>query len=448
MNQVLSNMTSQSNTTKETIIQLLSNLANPKEIDQYLKRFVNAGKTNFAVIKVGGGILENDMDNLCSSLAFLQQIGLYPIVVHGAGPQINRKLSEAKIKGQFIDGQRVTDAQVLSIAKKTFVEENLNLSNRLQSMDVKAASITSGVFQGKFSENRLLGYVGEITQVDLDPIKMAIKNGAIPVLSSMAETKEGQSLNINADMATRHLAITLKPYKIIFLTETGGVLDQQQQLISTINLVTDYDQLMSKEWLHGGMRLKIKQIAEILSQMPATTSVSMTRPSHLAKELFTHKGSGTLIRKGESIMQHETIETIKRNKLTLLIESGFGKKLIADYFEQNSLFRAFITYCYRAAAVVTKETEFPFLDKYAVDDSAKGEGLGSAVWQELKKNIPQLFWRSRINNTINQFYFNHCDGCFKSGEWIVFWYGITDMQQIKNCIEYAVNKPETLIAGE
>ncbi|PIP80066.1 MAG: hypothetical protein COW84_07190 [Gammaproteobacteria bacterium CG22_combo_CG10-13_8_21_14_all_40_8] len=71
---------------KDTIIQLLSNLANPKEIKQYLKRFVDAGQSHFAVIKVGGAILDNDLDNLCSSLAFLERIGLFPIVVHGARP--------------------------------------------------------------------------------------------------------------------------------------------------------------------------------------------------------------------------------------------------------------------------------------------------------------------------------------------------------------------------
>ncbi|MCJ8268633.1 MAG: hypothetical protein MJK04_04435, partial [Psychrosphaera sp.] len=87
---------------KDTIIQLLSNLANPQEIDQYMKRFVNAGQSHFAVIKVGGAVLDNDLDNLCSSLAFLEQIGLFPIVVHGAGPQLSKNLEAEGIESTFI----------------------------------------------------------------------------------------------------------------------------------------------------------------------------------------------------------------------------------------------------------------------------------------------------------------------------------------------------------
>ena len=117
MNQNISaKQTSEKGKVKDTIIQLLSNLANPKEFNQYMTRFVEAGQSRFAVIKVGGAILDNDLENLCSSLAFLEQIGLFPIVVHGAGPQLNRNLEKAGVESTFIEGQRVTDNDVLKIA--------------------------------------------------------------------------------------------------------------------------------------------------------------------------------------------------------------------------------------------------------------------------------------------------------------------------------------------
>jgi len=429
---------------KETIVQLLSNLANPKEFNQYMTRFVEAGQTRFAVIKVGGGVIQNDLENLCSSLAFLERIGLFPIVIHGAGPQLNENLQNKGIESEFIDGQRVTSQAVLGIAKKTFVEQNLILANRLQAMGVKTASLTSGVFFAEPSEQKQLGFVGEITRIDQQPINIAIKAGAIPILSSFAETESGQGLNINADVATNQLAIALNPYKIIFLTGTGGLLNKSGEIISSVNLITDYDRLMQEDWLNGGMKLKIQQVAEILSQLPSTSSVSITKPSHLAKELFTHKGSGTLIRKGESIMTHDSLETIKTDKLRQLIEKSFSKELDEDYFEKTQIHRAYITYCYRAAAIITLKNGVPYLDKFVVADEAKGEGLGKVLWQKIKSEQTQLHWRARSNNNINGFYFSHCDGCVKQADWNIFWYGLDDFNQIQTCVEQAEQHPITL----
>jgi len=429
---------------KETIIQLLSNLANPKEIDQYMKRFVDAGQSHFAVIKVGGAVLENDMDNLCSSLAFLERIGLFPIVVHGAGPQLNKTLQEHDIESQFLNGQRVTSAPVLNIAKKTFIKQNLTLANRLQALGVKTSSIPTGVFYATPTTNEELGYVGEVNEINLDPIEAAVKSGAIPILSSLAETDSGQCLNVNADIATNQLAIALKPYKIIFLTDVGGLLNQDNKIISSVNLATDYDKLMQQEWLHGGMKLKVKQIAEILEQLPATASVSITNPLHLSKELFTHKGSGTLIRKGESILQFPAGEGIDTGKLRELLESSFNKTLDADYFEKTVIKKAYITQCYRAAAIVTDANGHTYLDKFVVAEDAKGEGLGKTLWKSVKKDNPSLFLRCKPGNTINNFYFSNTKGCYKAGKWNVFWYGIKDFKEIESCIQLAINKPLTL----
>jgi acetylglutamate kinase len=429
---------------KDTIIQLLSNLGNPKEFNQYMTRFVEAGQSRFAVIKVGGAILDNDLDNLCSSLAFLEQIGLFPIVVHGAGPQLNRNLDQAGVESCFVEGQRITTAATLKIAKKTFIQQNLKLANRLQSMGVKTSSITSGVFVAEKTAQTELGFVGEVTDIDLDPIKLAIESGSVPILSSLAETITGQALNVNADIATNQLAIAINPYKIIFLTGTGGLLDQDGKIISSVNLITDYDKMMKQEWLHGGMKLKIQQVAEILSQLPATSSVSITKPSHLAKELFTHKGSGTLIRKGESIMEHFDIETIKLKKLTSLIEKSFAKKIDEDYFEKTVVHRAYITYCYRAAAIVTMIGGIPYLDKFVVADEAKGEGLGKVLWEKVRADNSSLYWRSRPDNSINGFYFKNAEGCVKSPDWNVFWYGMDDFSLVEQCVQQAKTKPVTV----
>ena len=90
--------------TRHTIVRLLSNIGSAKEIQQYLKRFSQLDAARFAVVKVGGAILQDDLDNLASSLAFLQQVGLTPIVIHGAGPQLNQELAKAGIETPIIDG--------------------------------------------------------------------------------------------------------------------------------------------------------------------------------------------------------------------------------------------------------------------------------------------------------------------------------------------------------
>ena len=444
MNKVIKTNNQSETKVKETIIQLLSNLANPKEFNQYMTRFVEAGQTRFAVIKVGGGVLNDDLENLCSSLAFLERIGLFPIVVHGAGPQLNVNLQKAGIKAEFVGGQRITTPEVLKIAKKTFIEQNLKLANSLQAMGVKTTSIPSGVFTAEQTSQTQLGFVGEVTDIDLEPINLALKDGAIPILSSLADTGTGQALNVNADIATNQLAIAINPYKIIFLTGTGGLLDQDGKIISSVNLITDYEPMMKQEWLHGGMKLKLQQVAEILSQLPSTSSVSITKPSHLAKELFTHKGSGTLIRKGESIMVHNSVDTIKTKKLKPLIEKSFGKVLDEDYFEKTVIHKAYVTYCYRAAAIVILINGVPYLDKFVVAEEAKGEGLGKVLWEKLSADNPKLHWRARPSNSINGFYFNNADGCIKKDEWNIFWYGLNGFEQIGQCVNQALQKETTL----
>ena len=433
---------------KDTIIQLLSNLANPKEIQKYLDRFTEAGQSHFAVIKVGGAVLEKDLENLCSSLAFLERIGLFPIVVHGAGPQLSANLKAKDISTEFIDGQRVTSAPILKNAKQTFVAQNMTLANRLQAMGVKTASITTGVFEAKPVENSDLGYVGEVTSVNVEPIRLAIQSGAIPILSPLGDSETGQTLNINADVATNQLAINIKPYKIIFLTETGGILNKKDKIISTINLATDFDTLMDKDWLHGGMKLKLKQVNDILQQLPDSASVSITKPLHLSKELFTHKGSGTLIRKGEQMLSYDNIDDVEQDKLKSLIETSFNKTLQSDYFTSLDASKIYITRCYRACAILRHIDGVPYLDKFVVASEAKGEGLGKTLWNYIKGEHDALFWRCKPDNPINGFYFAHAAGCYKTSDWNFFWYGIDDFTQVAQCFDNALNQPVTLEATE
>lgn len=207
--------------TRQTIVRLLSSMASAKEINQYLKRFSQLDAKRFAVVKVGGAVLRDDLEALTSSLAFLQDVGLTPIVVHGAGPQLDNELAAAGIEKQTIDGLRVTSSQALGIVRRVLQTQNLKLVEALQEGGTRATSITAGVFESDYVDRAALGLVGKVNSVNLAPIEASLQAGSIPVIASMGETVDGQILNINADFAANELVKVLQPYKIIFLTGTG-----------------------------------------------------------------------------------------------------------------------------------------------------------------------------------------------------------------------------------
>jgi acetylglutamate kinase len=450
----------ESNTqTRQTIIRLLSSMASAKEISQYVKRFSQLDARRFAVVKVGGAVLRDDLEALTSSLAFLQEVGLTPIVVHGAGPQLDQEMAAAGIAKQTVDGLRVTTPEVLAIVRRVFMQQNLALVEALQQAGARATSIVSGVFESRYLDADTYGLVGEVERIHLAPIETSLGAGSIPVIASLGETAGGQILNINADFAANELVQVLQPYKIIFLTGTGGLLDAGGAVIDSINLSTEYDELMAQPWLGGGMRVKIQQIKQLLDYLPLTSSVSITTPAELAKELFTHKGSGTLVRRGERVLRFASWDGVDRERMRGLIESSFGRRLKEDYFDITTPYRIYISENYRTALILTREridgehgsgdgegTRLAtYLDKFAVLDEAQGEGLGRAVWQVMREENPQLFWRSRHHNLVNHFYYAESDGCYKQEKWKVFWYGLEDFADLERCVAHCRTRVPTLL---
>ncbi len=429
---------------RTTIVRLLSSMGSTKEIQQYLKRFSQLDAARFAVVKVGGAVLRDDLESLTSSLAFLQQVGLTPIVVHGAGPQLDAEMQAAGIDKRVVGGLRYTDGDVLAVVRRVMRRENLKLVEALQAEGVRATSIQSGVFETAFLDQERYGLVGKVVRVDTDGIHAAIKVGSIPVIASLGETGDGQIVNVNADWAANELIKTLQPYKIVFLTGTGGLLDNEGKVIDSINLSTEYAHLMEQPWINGGMRVKIEQIKDLLDALPLSSSVSITRPSELAKELFTHKGSGTLVRRGERVLRFDGWDGVDRARLRQLIESSFGRRLLPSYFEQLRPYRVYVSENYRAALVLTEEEGIAYLDKFAVLDEAQGEGLGRAVWQVMREENPRLFWRSRHGNPVNPFYQAESDGCIRREKWRVFWYGLQDFDRIARCVVHCDARVATL----
>ena len=193
---------------RTTIVRLLSNMASAKEIQQYLKRFSQLDAARFAVVKVGGAVLRDDLDALMSSLSFLQQVGLTPIVVHGAGPQLDeRDAAPPASRSSTVDGLRYTDApECWPSCAACCARKTCSLVEALQAEGVRATSIQSGVFEAEYLDRRRpTAWSARSRASTPTPIQASLKVGSIPVIASLGETADGQIVNINADCAANEL---------------------------------------------------------------------------------------------------------------------------------------------------------------------------------------------------------------------------------------------------
>ncbi len=416
---------------RQTVIELLGQLGSSREARQYLKQFSRIEESRFAVVKVGGAVMRDDLDELAAALAFLHRLGLTPIVLHGAGPQLDEAMEAAGVEVQKRDGLRVTTDEVMAVARPVIYRANSALVDALEARGVRARGLIHGVFEAKLADRERLGLVGQVERVELEPVRNAIEAGALPVVACLGESPSGQVMNINADIAARELVWAVKPHKVIFLTGTGGLLDDSGRVISAISLRTDYDHLLSQDWVHSGMRLKLEQIKDTLDRLPPETSVSITSAANLTRELFTHTGAGTLIRRGENIGWFDAVDEQMLGPLARLLEQSFGRKLRADWWSERQVTGLLWAESGRAAALIVEGAEgVPYLDKFVVTPEAQGEGLGAALWQALVQRFPRLYWRARVGNPIASWYFQQAQTTYRHGEWIIYSIGIDDFERL------------------
>ncbi|KAH8662154.1 Aspartate/glutamate/uridylate kinase [Xylariales sp. PMI_506] len=431
--------------TRAAVIQVLNSIGSKREVQQYLSHFSSVSSQQFAVIKVGGAILTEHLDELCSSLAFLYHVGLFPIIVHGAGPQLNKLLEEAGVEPQFEEGIRITDGKTLGVARRLFLAENLKLVQRLEEMGVRARPITSSVFTADYLDKEKWKFVGKITDVNKEPIQTAIANGYLPILTSMAETTEGQVLNVNADVAAGELARVLEPLKVVYLSEKGGLFDGNVQKISAINLDEEYDHLMSQPWCKFGTRLKIKEIKELLEGLPRSSSVAIIHPADLQKELFTDSGAGTLIRRGDKLMTATSVSDFTDlNKLKEVLvrdrDVEDSRATVDRYmdFLKDRQFKAFFDEPMKALAVVlqpSQDKSYSTLATLTITKSGWLTNVADNLFAAIKKEYPSLVWTVKADDENLTWFFEKSDGSLVRGNDVLFWYGIEEEGELLNLMK-------------
>ena len=430
---------------RSAVINVLNNIGSKREVQQYLAQFTSVSSQQFAVIKVGGAILTDYLDELCASLRNLNQMGLFPVIIHGAGPQLNRLLEDAGVEPQYKEGIRITDGKTLGIARKLFLAENLKLVEALESWGVRARPITSGVLMADYKDKDTYQFVGEVNQVHGNSIKASIADGYIPVLTCMAESEDGQVLNVNADKAAAELARELVPLKIVYLSEKGGIHDKETgKLIEAINLDEEYDDYMKKPWVIHGTRSKIRDIKTLLDDLPRSSSVAIIHPESLERELFTHSGAGTLIRRGTKLQQASSlseIENIAQLKQTLVRErEGLDSAAVVDrYLEtlKNRPFKAYFDESMEALAIVLPPTEsssnsaLAHLATLTMTRSAWLSNIADNVFQNLKRDFPKLTWTVKQDDENLTWFAEKADGSIARKGEVLFWYGIESPEEVR-----------------
>ena len=267
------------------------------EVEKYIKKY----SKEKIVIKCGGKVLldQSLLNNLIEDVVILKKLGLTPILIHGGGLGIKKKLDEQNIKSKFIMGLRVTDKKMINIVENVMTEFNKEIVSALEKKSCKAKSITikkNNIIYVE-QENKELGYVGRPKKVDAKLLKDIIKDDFVPVIIPMGIDEKGTSYNINADTAAGAIARSIKSRRLMLLTDIDGVLDDNNKLISEINTM-QAKELVNKETIHGGMIPKIKTCIDAINNgVRAVVILDGRKPHSILFELFSDKGSGTLIRK-------------------------------------------------------------------------------------------------------------------------------------------------------
>tara|TARA_Y200000002_G_scaffold182170_1_gene150295 strand:- start:60 stop:929 length:870 start_codon:yes stop_codon:yes gene_type:complete len=266
-----------------------------------VQKYINKYKKELIVIKYGGNVLidRNIFNNFIEDISVLNKLGLSIIVVHGGGPRIERKLREENIQTKFINGLRVTDEKVISIVEDVLIDFNKDIVNSLKKKGSQAVSVTSKLNNiiNVVPDNKELGFVGIPKDINVEFLKDVINKKHIPVIAPLGIDKNKNTYNINGDTAASAIAKKLESRRLLLMTNVEGVYDDRKTLISEIKPF-DIENLIKLKIVQGGMIPKIKNCIDAVENgVRGVVILDGRKPHSILDEIFSDKGSGTLIRK-------------------------------------------------------------------------------------------------------------------------------------------------------
>ena len=275
----------------------------------YIKKF--RGKV--IVIKYGGNAMSDETlkEGFARDVVLMKLVGMQPVVIHGGGPQIGETLNKLGKKSTFIEGMRVTDNETMDIVEMVLGgvinKEIVTLINHFGGNAVGLCGREGGLIEAKkmiveknnpeFDVPEIidLGHVGDVHNIDKSVIEEIIKDDSIPVIAPVGTDKSGQSYNINADLVAGKVAEILEAEKLIMLTNTKGLLDENGKVLTGVS-VEEVDKLISDGIIHGGMLPKIRSALNAVHGGIQTSHIIDGRVQHaVLLEILTDEGVGTLI---------------------------------------------------------------------------------------------------------------------------------------------------------
>ncbi|KAG8430031.1 hypothetical protein GDO86_018624 [Hymenochirus boettgeri] len=294
---------------------------------------------------------------------------------------------------------------------------------------------------------------GSVLSVDTELLTWCLDSGNIPIICPIGETPSGHSVLLDSLDVTATISRVLQPLKIIFLNTAGGLKDLSEKVVGLVNLPSDLELMRNAAWMSERQRQQVTVIVDLLNRLPHSSSAVITSARTLLSELFSNKGSGTLFKNAERLLRFDSLEDIDTEKLVSLVNTSFQKSLKEDYVKSVSprLHSVYLSEGYNAAAIITTEPVLggtPYLDKFVVSSGRQGQGSGQMLWECVRQDLKTLFWRSRVTNPINSWYFKNSDGSFTNEQWIYFWLGLTDIRDSYNLVNHAKSLPDSFCKPE
>jgi acetylglutamate kinase len=368
---------------QESILRFFEITGSEKDSLVFLNKFKSLPPESFALIAPDERTVSESIEIIFQDLRFLKEIGLSP---------------------------------VLFLQKDSFDYIQLFYSGLLEPKEGTGFSVDI-IYQ--LNEYR-------------DSIIRAISNKKIPVLVA-----PGNDFFENLFLASSSLFTN----KILYLVPEGGIRNlKTDKKINLINLQLDSLNLLESGVLSEKDSELLKKIIKFFDiNLRENLSFAITSPRSVFKELFTVKGSGTFIKKGSEIKFHSRLDEIDKLKLISLLESAFQKKIKTNFLD-SGIHSILIETRYRGAAIFKTTKYGMLLSKFAVDEIARGEGIGRDIWDKMRKEFPIVFWRAKPFNFINKWYAKECDGFMRFQDWVVYWIGLK-VEDVPEIIKYLLSIP-------
>ena len=267
------------------------------EVSKYIEKY----KNDLIVIKYGGNVFidRKIFDNFITDINILNKLGISFTVVHGGGPRIKRELDKSNIQSKFIRGLRVTDEKIINIVESVLIDFNNDIVESLKKFGTDAVSIhtkKNNIIKVT-PEAEELGFVGIPSKIDNNLIEKILNKKQVPIISPLGLGNDNRPYNINGDTAAGAIAKSLKSRRLLLMTNVEGVLDKNKKLIDEISS-SEILKMIEDNTITEGMIPKINTCLDAVNNGVTAVGIIDGRKQHsILFEIFSDKGSGTLIRK-------------------------------------------------------------------------------------------------------------------------------------------------------